>query len=211
MEIKAERKLGKLGKEVKGALINNEKGCHQWRFSGGGNFFKKIWHASFFVILWSLWKERNARIFTNTSSSLCDLKNMILLRIVWWLKAWEDDFPYSATEILQNPKCLRWLKTTPTLNPSCFASAEVWSPPPYGSLKWNVDASFDPRFKHAAVGGVLRNDQGNFVCLFSSPIPFLEINSAEVFAIYRAIQISVSSETLKGQPLIIISDSANAV
>ena len=183
----------------------------QWRVNGGDNFFKKVWHASFFVILWSLWKERNARIFTTTSSSLCDLKNLILLRMVWWLKAWEDDFPYSATEVLQNPKCLRWLKTAPILNPACLASDEVWSPPPCGSLKWNVDASFNPRFKHAAVGGVLRNDQGNFVCLFSSPIPLLEINSAEVFAIYRAIQISVSSVATKGQPLIIISDSANAV
>lgn len=84
-------------------------------------------------------------------------------------------------------------------------------PPTNDDLKWNVDTSFDPRLDHAVVGGVLRNALGNFICLFSSPIPFMEINSAEVYAIFRAIQISMNSEAIKGHYLTIVSDSSNAV
>ena len=39
----------------------------------------------------------------------------------------------------------------------------------------------------------------------------MEINSAEVFAIYRAIKISLSSEEIKSRQLTIESDSAIAV
>lgn len=50
-----------------------------------------------------------------------------------------------------------------------------------------------------------------FLCLFSSPIPCMEINLAEVFAIHRAIKIYQNSNVINGRDLIIESDSANAV
>lgn len=78
-------------------------------------------------------------------------------------------------------------------------------------MKWNVDASYDPNLPHAAVGGVLRSDTGAFVALFSSPIPKMEINSAKIFAIVRAIKITMSSVKIKHQQIIIESDSLNAV
>lgn len=49
------------------------------------------------------------------------------------------------------------------------------------------------------------------MCMFSSPILSIEINSAEVLAIFRAIQISFSYENLRKAPLRIESDSVNAV
>ena len=71
--------------------------------------------------------------------------------------------------------------------------------------------SVDLRSNSSAIGGVLRNSAGNFMCLFSCPIPPIEINSAEVIAIYRAIPITLSSEQIKNHAIIIESDSANAV
>ena len=60
--------------------------------------------------------------------------------------------------------------------------------------------------------GVLRNDLDNFICLFSSPIPYIEINCAEVLAIRRAIAITLSSdEVSKNCKIILESDSSNAV
>ena len=49
------------------------------------------------------------------------------------------------------------------------------------------------------------------MCVFSSPIPPMEINSAEIFAIYRAIKIFLAFDHIKCVPMIIESDSANAV
>lgn len=34
-----------------------------------GPFFKKIWHSIFFIIAWSIWKERNAGCFNQMASS----------------------------------------------------------------------------------------------------------------------------------------------
>lgn len=60
-------------------------------------------------------------------------------------------------------------------------SSVVWQPPPSCSLKWNVDASTSFILSRSAVGGVLRNHVGVFMCLFSCSIPHMEINSAEVW------------------------------
>lgn len=110
------------------------------------------------------------------------------------------------------PCCLLW-KPPPVMSscPKNSVSPSLWYPPPTRTLKWNVDASFDPNLSHAAVGGVLRDDRGCFTCIFSNPIPCMEINSAEVFAIFRALKISIHSERVKHQKIIIESDSINVV
>ena len=79
------------------------------------------------------------------------------------------------------------------------------------TLKWNVDASYNPNLKRSAIGGVLRNNKGEFLCVFSCPIPPMEINAAEVLAIHRSIQISLNCERFKSLPIKIESDSHNAV
>lgn len=82
---------------------------------------------------------------------------------------------------------------------------------PFGlpRLIWNVDASVNPSHSMSAIGGVLRNESGIFMCAFSSPVPPIEINSAGIIAIFRAIQISF--ENIQKTPITIESDSANAV
>lgn len=136
---------------------------------------------------------------------------MIVTRLSWLIHGWSVNFPYSSSEIQQNPSCLLW-KESP--NPRIMANAckdlISWSPPAIGSLKWNV-ASFDPSLSQAAVGGVLRSDAGIILCIFSSPIPAIQINSAEVFAILRAIKITLASDRIKSSSIIIESDSRNAV
>ena len=80
----------------------------QWHYPRKSKFFKKIWAASFFVILWSLWKERNARAFSNKSLPPSDLQDLIILRLSWWVKGWAPEFPYSPDEVRRNPTCLQW-------------------------------------------------------------------------------------------------------
>lgn len=42
-------------------------------------------------------------------------------------------------------------------------------------------------------------------------MPHMEINSAKVLAIHRAVQISLNNSTFKALPIVIESDSKNAV
>ncbi|XP_010675656.2 uncharacterized protein LOC104891638 [Beta vulgaris subsp. vulgaris] len=184
----------------------------QWRAPFGDKFFKKVWAAIFFIILWSLWKERNCRIFRGISMASIQIKELILLRVGWWIKGWDPSFSYSPKEILRNPKCLRWSGCKAMMpSPASDLKLRLWSPPPHPCLKWNVDASFQPSFNKSAIGGVLRDSSGKFRCLFSSPIPPMEINMTEIFAIHRALKISLSSSNFANHHLIVESDSANAV
>lgn len=137
---------------------------------------------------------------------------MVLLRLGWWISGWKDEFPYKPIDIMRNPTCLQWASKLEINQVNLSGkNALIWCPPSVHTIKWNVDASVHPFNSRAAIGGVLRNHLGNFKCLFSSPIPFMEINSAEILAIYRAVKITTSKEELKGAKLILESDSKNAV
>ena len=74
----------------------------QWVCPSKNPFFKKVWCAMFFIILWSLWKERNLRIFGDSKSTVKDIKDLILLRLGWWISGWNDQFPYSPIDIQRN-------------------------------------------------------------------------------------------------------------
>ncbi|XP_056695728.1 uncharacterized protein [Spinacia oleracea] len=156
-------------------------------------------------------QERNYRIFDKISSSLPNIHDLILLRLGWWLSGWNEPFPYSPTDIQRNPNCLLWggKATRPPKSPSLLSS--IWSAPAHGYLKWNVDASFNPHISNSAIDGVLRNHAGHFMCLFSCPIPPMEINCAEVLAIHRALTITWANSSLRDTSIVIKSDSANAV
>lgn len=183
----------------------------QWHIYGVSTFLKKVWGAIFPITMWSIWKERNSKIFRNTSCSHNQVQDLILTRLSWWIKGWGSSFPYSCNEIIRNPRSLSWCEARPfavMLQPNPDAH---WSPPPLDFIKWNVDASMNPTFPMSAIGGVLRNDRGQLMCVFSSPIPLIEINSAEIMAIYRAVQITMAYENLKNVKIMIESDSANAV
>lgn len=183
----------------------------QWECHANGAFFKKIWLAIFCIVLWSIWKERNARIFNHSLCSLTQIQELILARLSWWIKGWADPFPYSSDDIIRNPWCLQWSKPRPSISCPGIHHSITWCPPQHQEIKWNVDASYEPRCNLSAIGGVLRSEGGAFMCLFSCPIPPMEINSAEVYAIYRAIKITSASSMAKNHQIIIESDSQNAV
>lgn len=184
----------------------------QWAISGRNSFLKKVWRAIFSIIIWSIWKERNSRIFDNKSCSIAQIQDLILTRLSWWISGWGDPFPYTAAEIICNPLCLAWKSSDGAIKgPTIPSPPKPWSPPRNATLKWNVDALVSSSQSMSAIGGVLRNHKGVFMCVFSSPIPPIEINSAEVLAIFRAIQISMRYENIRSNHLEIESDSMNAV
>lgn len=123
-----------------------------------GKFFKKFWIASFFIIVCSIQKEWNARIFENKVCSLPQIHKFILLRLSRWIKGWGDHFPYNANKVIWNPLCLHWSLSL-ALNPNLEGPqpSPVWSPPPINVMKRNVDASLNTIFRKSAIKGVLTN------------------------------------------------------
>lgn len=54
----------------------------------------------------------------------------------------------------------------------------------------------------------MRDRSEQFICLFSCPIPLMEIKQAEVLVIHRALKISIALNLVNHHELIIESDSA---
>lgn len=127
-------------------VFDNSLSCcfQQWKRPSWDVCQKKIWKSTFLVIVWSILKERNNRIFSGEVGSMQSIQEMTILRLVWWTKSWLPTFPYSADEVARN---LAFLFNFRNRSHKCdsrnLMNEEVlsWSPPPEGCLKWNTDAS----------------------------------------------------------------------
>ena len=175
----------------------------QWSFPTKIKFFKKIWAAVFPIILWSLWKERNGRIFNNISSPSSEVCQLILLRLCWWSKVWEYPFPYSAEEVLRNPRCLRWSGSSPKpiKIPPRVSSTPRQRVEDSGSLTWFIGASANPFNPGLSMGGILLNEAARTLCVFSCPSPLMDSSEVNVLAVHRAIQISINDKDFKHLPM----------
>ncbi|KAK5817433.1 hypothetical protein PVK06_022357 [Gossypium arboreum] len=69
-----------------------------------------------------------------------------------------------------------------------------WRPPPFGSLKFNVNASVLGSYGSAGIDGILRNHLGSSLVIFSKAIGVVDPVLAEIIAIKEALKISYASK-----------------
>lgn len=74
------------------------------------------------------------------------------------------------------------------------------------AMKFKIDSAVREKPGPTGIGGVLRNDKGVVLCLFSNGVGIGDSNEAEVLAILEAPRIF--SRSLR---LIVLSDSYNAI
>lgn len=187
-----------------------KKLSEQWGFLFMRPYQKKIWFAFFFATTWTIWKERNARIFGEKAIKVVEANDLALMHCGWWAAIWELDFPYSSAEATQIPECL----TTYEHRPSQTCTTKVcvnWIPPPPNTLKWNVDGSLKEEAGLAATRGVLRDSEGWFKRVFSYPLAVQDINEIEVIAISRVTELSIENNWFLHSKIVIESDSSKAV
>ena len=170
-----------------------EAAFEQWYFPCKNKFFNKVWLAIFQVIIWSIWKERNARTFNNQCSSTQETQNMVLLRLCWWLKSWKEPFPYSPNEVLRNPPCLRWkhsVATKPKKGPYLDQQCQ-------SRITWVVEVSKIAASNCLIIGGSLHDNKGTPLCAFSRPIPLMDVDSAATLAVHRALQLVLNNNQFR--------------
>ncbi|XP_058003906.1 uncharacterized protein LOC131180582 [Hevea brasiliensis] len=118
--------------------------------------------------IWSLWLDRNDKVFNGKDSSTFDSYAIILHLLSPWVKALDADFPYSATDLFITSESIRsW-----TNHPKC-RRVSPWIAPTLSSFNRNVDGS----------------SLGRPRCMDS--------NAAELLAIRKALEISVPLPILK--------------
>ncbi|XVF84598.1 hypothetical protein PTKIN_Ptkin17bG0050200 [Pterospermum kingtungense] len=86
-----------------------------------------------------------------------------------------------------------------------------WDPPPLGYFKFNFDGATFGQPGQVGVGGVLRDHDESIKMCFSNSIGVADSNLAELMAIREALLLFVQSRWISNVPLIVESDSSNAV
>uniref|UniRef100_A0A2N9GIF8 Reverse transcriptase zinc-binding domain-containing protein n=1 Tax=Fagus sylvatica TaxID=28930 RepID=A0A2N9GIF8_FAGSY len=71
-------------------------------YNGLGKLHSKVWNMVPPCILWTLWRERNSRIFKNTERSASQLQELLSNTLYDWAKAWGYSRSDSVTSFLDS-------------------------------------------------------------------------------------------------------------
>ena len=153
-----------------------------------------------FAIIWLIWKKRNERISKGTSLT-SELISQVTLKIARWALARKKFSNLNMNDLLSNwGACM-------VCCPLKERRSVFWSPPPNGVLKFNVDGASRGKPGPTGIGGVLRNNKGEVLLMFSKH-GVCDSNEAEVLAVLEGIRLF---SRRYGGPVVVESDSSNVV
>eukprot|EP00253_Pinus_taeda_P006105 PITA_06105 len=174
-----------------------------------------LWNILPGFIYWTLWKERNHRIFNSTARSLDDLWINLKKNIQETLaiRAWNDaDWPESHQEqiILKNWNLEFKSPNTATIKPPTrSASPSSWSPPAPNSFKMNFDGAAKGNPGPAGYGGVIRNHNGESMQVYYGTVGSDTNNAAELEGLWKGICLADQNHLhpleVEGDSLILIA------
>ncbi|KAK2657188.1 hypothetical protein Ddye_010240 [Dipteronia dyeriana] len=157
---------------------------------------ERAWCSMFFVIVWTIWECRNGLIFKEKEPDLSQAADLVKFKIVWWFKHLGKGLKEVVDSLLLNLKdlCVDHKKVK-------RVRIEDWIPPLVDISKFNVDGSVKGKSGPSGIGGVLRDLNGKVLCLFSYYMGILDSNTAELWAIKRAVELIYSNHNLIGHEI----------
>eukprot|EP00253_Pinus_taeda_P032484 PITA_32484 len=169
-----------------------------------------LWNLIPGFLYWTLWKERNNRIFNNKSRSVDILWLLLKLNLqeTLALRAWsENDWPTLPQEILiwQNWNFnITYSKLDSHQTPSNCFSPSHWSPPARAAYKLNFDGAAKGNPGPSGFGGVIRNSDGVVIYIYYGSSGTNTNNMAELEGMWKGICIA---DHLNFYPLEVEGDS----
>jgi hypothetical protein len=156
----------------------------------------RIWQLLPGFILWQTWKERNRRIFKNTSLpwhhcwSQCHRNIVETLLLRKWSDA-DTACPPSELPILQH-----WMPLPPPQTPSIpsppspSSQPSRWTPPPEDFVKLNFDGASKGNPGDAGYGVVFRNQAGQILVIGAGSLGHTTNNVAELWGLIKGLQLA---------------------
>ncbi|KAK2649624.1 hypothetical protein Ddye_017113 [Dipteronia dyeriana] len=136
---------------------------------------------------WS-WKMRNDVVFNGKEVCVMKAMDMIKFRMVWWFKHFGPGSKESVDILLLNltELCMDFSRKK-------VQRVEAWTPPLDNTLKFNVDGSALDKPDPVGIRGVLRDNNGKIICMFSFYVGVQDSNSVKVLAIHKAVDLCCST------------------
>lgn len=69
-------------------------------------FKNVIWETTPFVIMWTVWKMRNEKIFETVGPKWDEVIELIKYKVAVWARLKMKDSPYSVNDIMYNLGCI---------------------------------------------------------------------------------------------------------
>ncbi|KAE8727131.1 TUDOR-SN protein 1 isoform 2 [Hibiscus syriacus] len=167
----------------------------------------KIWSFIPGVVLWTMWKGRNAIVFEGGKVDQIDLFFLARCRLAAWFLAYYKAVSIPKDSLICDPS----LGDCCSLLSSPIIKTVSWSKPPEGFIKLNVDAAVTADWRKSGVGGILRDHDGSVVGSFqeaAGPGPPVLL---ELKAIVKGLSFFDSLQQRFKERLIVESDSKLAV
>eukprot|EP00253_Pinus_taeda_P011233 PITA_11233 len=155
-----------------------------------------LWNLIPCFLYWSLWKERNNRVFNNRSRSAKILWLLLKynLQETLALRAWtENDWPTSPREkIIWNSWNLNISYSQQDIhsNPPKVTSPSQWSPPVGATFKLNFDGAAKGNPGPSGYGGVIRNAEGSVEYIYYGSTGINTNNMAELEGMWKGICVA---------------------
>ncbi|CAM8966313.1 unnamed protein product [Rhodiola kirilowii] len=70
-----------------------------WAIGGNSKSYKRVWRTLGYAIMWSIWEERNIRIFQNKKRKVEESGELVKVRLAWWAKYRSSRCPYPISTI----------------------------------------------------------------------------------------------------------------
>lgn len=144
--------------------------------------------GAFCAITWAIWNARNHSIFRHEAFDEYTCLEMFWYHFSCWVKKALGD---TALSIVDISRCLGYVSTPPQhMSPSFHIS---WSLPPFGTIKVNINGSFNGSNGQSGIGRIFRDDLGTSLLHFGKQIVADLTNHAEILAIKEELLIVVAS------------------
>ncbi|XP_019054578.1 PREDICTED: uncharacterized protein LOC109115242 [Nelumbo nucifera] len=154
------------------------------------------------AVVWTVWEERNLRIFKDKERSKEVVIEMITLRVVHWVK---------TLKLFADFKIEDFFRSWGTIASSASRRSvinESWSPPNDGWKKLNFDGSCLGNPDPSGIGGVIREENGNVLAVFSGPNQHGDVESSEmkaaVLGVEKAKEMGIYRLIIGGDSKIVI-------
>ncbi|KAK9006359.1 hypothetical protein V6N11_035400 [Hibiscus sabdariffa] len=157
--------------------------------------------------MWSIWLFRNDIIFANSHLDVAQLFYLVRFRAALWFVSKTPAARFSVESLVADPT----LTDKPRLPLAKGLSDPVWSAPPVGFLKLNVDGAMLRDGSKWGIGGLLRDNFGVLLASFSLPIGSGPPILAELEAISHGLDFVFTLNEFENSRLIVECDSAIAV
>lgn len=177
------------------------KFLNQWSLGSFSKRGKMIWRYLPIVIIWSIWEERNRKIFLDKRKTTDQLLECIFIRLANWALEEPCFKEVKADDIIRNPHII--------IVSSIITMQVVhrWKPPGENTLKLNFDGSSMENLGPSSMGGTIYDGSGSCMVAFLGPLGVRDSINKEIKALLYGLCL-IHSKGLASHNIEVEGDSA---